>query len=269
MADPKPEAAAAPPKPAASPAPAAASAAPAAAGGAAERTMRGSYDKSSGSRLLFVVLRHLDVLIQAALLFGGANSLLGMFGFKPVPRTAADVQRFYLLLAMGWMCAARQSYWAVAISREAFPLKLTFANAGYNFVVDLMWTMFAVRQTSAELTWMQFVAIPLCIAGSIIETLADLQRKWWKDNQKNDGKLLTSGLYTLCQNPNYFGYLLWRIAFGLATGSYIAALLSLHNIPDFLTVSIPQKEKYMKEKYGGQYESTGFNKRAKLIPFIL
>jgi protein-S-isoprenylcysteine O-methyltransferase Ste14 len=82
------------------------------------------------------------------------------------------------------------------------------------------------------------------------------------------GKLLTGGLHLLCQHPNYLGYALWRLGFGMASGSLVATVLALHNIPDFLTVAIPEKEGYMKRVYGDQYKTTGFERRAKLIPFI-
>jgi len=234
---------------------------------ATERTKRGQYDGSRSGRIAFVALRLFDVAVQALLLFGGAQHFFELF-LKPVPRTASDTSRFLLLIAFGLIAAVRQSYHAIFLMRESFPIENARNVAVYNFVYDTVLSLCAVRQSQTEFSWMQWTGIVLFAVGSFLETSADLQRKWFKDTKENDGKLLTAGLYQLCQNPNYFGYMLWRFGFGLATGSYVAAVFALHNLPDFLMVSIPQKERYMQEHYGKQYVASGFNKRAKLIPFV-
>lgn len=61
-----------------------------------------------------------------------------------------------------------------------------------------------------SLAWVDIVGIAVWGMGFGLETIADRQLSDFKNNPKNKGKLLTSGLWRYSRHPNYFGEaLLW------------------------------------------------------------
>jgi len=57
----------------------------------------------------------------------------------------------------------------------------------------------------AILTPLDFIGASIWTLGLIIESLADSQLMRFKSDPKNQGKLLTSGLWKYSRHPNYFG----------------------------------------------------------------
>lgn len=58
------------------------------------------------------------------------------------------------------------------------------------------------------------------IGGFLIESVADFQMYRFKANQKNKGKILTKGLWSISRHPNYFGeILIWWGIFMLSLNS--------------------------------------------------
>lgn len=65
------------------------------------------------------------------------------------------------------------------------------------------------------------VGILIFAAGMTLETLADAALQRFKRNPQNSGKLLTTGVFSWCRHPNYFGEILvWA---GLALFAYSAS----------------------------------------------
>jgi len=72
-----------------------------------------------------------------------------------------------------------------------------------------------------------FFALPLWLFGFIFETVSDLQLYFFKKEQKNQGKLFTSGLFSYCRHPNYFGELLQWWAIWLLALAYPMGLITI------------------------------------------
>jgi steroid 5-alpha reductase family enzyme len=93
--------------------------------------------------------------------------------------------------------------------------------------------------------------------GFTIETIADYQKYVFKNNPKNKGKFINSGVWKYARYPNYFGEILmwWSIFFIAAPHLQGAELLSVLS-PIFISylllkgTGIPPLEKRYNKKFG-------------------
>jgi steroid 5-alpha reductase family enzyme len=57
----------------------------------------------------------------------------------------------------------------------------------------------------SQLSWVDYLGIPLWLVGFFFELVGDLQLAQFKANPANKGKLLTTGVWRYTRHPNYFG----------------------------------------------------------------
>jgi len=99
-------------------------------------------------------------------------------------------------------------------------------------------------ENNQPLTWLDILGFSLTLFGIAYESIADYQLMQFKNDIKNRGKLLQSGLWKFSRHPNYFGELLvWWGFFitTLATGIHfnlIAPLLMTFLILKFSGVTL-------------------------------
>lgn len=99
-------------------------------------------------------------------------------------------------------------------------------------------------ENNQPLTWLDILGFSLTLFGIAYESIADYQLMQFKNDIKNRGKLLQSGLWKFSRHPNYFGELLvWWGFFitTLATGNHlnlIAPLLMTFLILKFSGVTL-------------------------------
>jgi len=116
------------------------------------------------------------------------------------------------------------------------------------------------------LSRLDYIGIGLFIAGSVLETLTEILRKKWKD--QNPGKPYLQGFNRMVQHPNYLGFLLWRTGNTLLCGNYWLGLaVFIGNLLNFVFVAIPQLQKKNSDKYGPSYVQYS-QKVARMIPYL-
>ena len=99
-------------------------------------------------------------------------------------------------------------------------------------------------ENNQPLTWLDILGFSLTLFGIAYESIADYQLMQFKNDIKNRGKLLQSGLWKFSRHPNYFGELLvWWGFFitTLATGIHfnlIAPILMTFLILKFSGVTL-------------------------------
>lgn len=121
-------------------------------------------------------------------------------------------------------------------------------------------------QTAADpLQSTTLIAIALYIIGSCFNTGSELQRKRFKANPQNKGKLYTKGLFALTMHPNYFGDILLFSGYALASGNIYTALVPLTMALGFVAQHIPDLDSYLAKRYPEQFPEYS-RKTAKLIP---
>ena len=115
--------------------------------------------------------------------------------------------------------------------------------------------------------WMNQVGLILFFIGGVMESGHDYLLQQFK-KPENKGKLYMEGFAKYMVYPNYSGFILWRIGQSLL-GNNIFYSLAISTIwySSFIFGSIPEKENYMKCKYGQQYEEY-LATTTKLIPGV-
>ena len=104
-----------------------------------------------------------------------------------------------------------------------------------------------------------FIGILIWLIGFYIETIADNQKRRFRDNPENSGKFIKSGLWEWSRHPNYFGEL-WTgiaiIALPALNSWQLAALISPIFVYLLLTKlsGIPMLERSALERWGENHE---------------
>jgi len=77
--------------------------------------------------------------------------------------------------------------------------------------------LFMAIENDHPLTWLDYIGLLVTFFGIIYESIADYQLMQFKNNIKNRGKLLQSGLWKFSRHPNYFGEILVWWGFFITT----------------------------------------------------
>jgi steroid 5-alpha reductase family enzyme len=77
--------------------------------------------------------------------------------------------------------------------------------------------LFMAIENDHPLTWLDCLGLLITLFGIIYESIADYQLMQFKNDIKNRGKLLQSGLWKLSRHPNYFGEILVWWGFFITT----------------------------------------------------
>ena len=124
-----------------------------------------------------------------------------------------------------------------------------------------------VLPTTTPIDWLDYLAMVLFVGGSVLNTGGELLRYQWKKNPANKGKIYTQGFFKYARHINYFGDLLWVIAFALITRNGVAVVIPAFLFCFFAFYNAPKLDKYLAAKYGHGYEE--YAKKTKmLVPFI-
>ncbi len=87
------------------------------------------------------------------------------------------------------------------------------------------------------------------MVGVASETVSETQRKNFKDDPKNAGKLYTNGLFAFARHVNYGSNLVWRASYSVASGGWVYGLVSAVMFAgQFLMMGIPIMDEYCGKK---------------------
>jgi steroid 5-alpha reductase family enzyme len=122
---------------------------------------------------------------------------------------------------------------------------------------------------SNELGSLQYIGISLFTVGVFTELISELQRKRFKDNPSNKGKLYTGGLFSLARHINYGGYTLWRTGLALTSGNYwLAAFQFSFHLWYFTKSGVPDLAGYCSKRYGEDWKKFERDVPNILFPYI-
>lgn len=231
---------------------------------------RGERGSSPVGTSIFVGLRLLDgfVLQRALQLWDPMPGLLSRFGItsKISPAGGLPVQILNQTLtpfqaviwAMSIGSAVKQSIWILGVSKEPMYADGAVMISIFNTLVNSLNTL-AFGLAGNNSTWSEtglYASITLYAAGILIELVAEIQRKRFKDDPKNAGKAYSGGLFAYARSINYFGYTIWRGAFALAGGGVIwGSLITAVLAWDFCNRAIPVMDEYCSKRYGEQWRA--------------
>lgn len=225
--------------------------------------MYGGYDPSTGPKTLITAFNTLAVAGAAWFLFGGADTVAGWFGTEFDQAEAlrrallVTLSAIYLLrfVATNFVMLKRSMDWNEA------------ATIGV-WVLVIHGTMAYLGGTNPDsvgvLTWAGAV---LYLVGSYLNTGSEYQRKLWKRNPENKGKLYTEGLFKYSMHINYFGDAVLFSGFALVTGTLWAFVIPAIMVCMFVFLNIPMLDKYLAERYGDAFREYS-GRTAKFVPFV-
>lgn len=161
----------------------------------------------------------------------------------------------------------KQSYWAVAIGREEMLLGSAVTIAAFATLMNsifnalAMWTRTSVNPNASSMT--ELLQIPyiaagtaLFVAGIAIETISEIQRTRFKDDQRNKGKPYAGGLFGLARNINYTGFTLWKTGYALvAAGPLFGIVIAAMHFYDFSQRAVPVLDQYCAKRYGQDWQN--------------
>jgi len=229
---------------------------------------------STKGNALFTLLRLGDLPLQYYILRSGVGlaavrKLGGTSISNPVttPATALGLSPYHSLvfgLAVG--SAAKQIYWCLAVADSKFEPSFASLVSVYNTLLNTfntlltLWAVTSNRPAATDSWAGLFSSRPSIALGVVLygigiwtEWWCEVQRKQFKQNPANKGKLYSGGLFGLARNINYGGYTLWRTGYsivcaGLPWGVVVAAWLA----GDFANRAIPYLETYMEDKVSSE-----------------
>ncbi|KND01898.1 uncharacterized protein SPPG_03688 [Spizellomyces punctatus DAOM BR117] len=222
------------------------------------------------AKTLFVALRTADPILQYLIFAKGwGNALfrvLGLTAATPVIGILSPRQK--LLVGFAAVGAVRQIYWCLHISENALTPAESLHVSLFNLLTDTLNTLVSLSVPAWHLTLRQYTGTLLFCIGSVVETLSELQRKWFKERKENKNKVVTEGLWKGARHINYGGYVLWRGGYALSTGNLYALWNPIMHIWDFTARGIPVLDHYMSHKYKEQWGEYKRQTPYKLFPYI-
>ncbi|GAB7354290.1 hypothetical protein MBLNU459_g4812t1 [Dothideomycetes sp. NU459] len=247
---------------------------------------------STSGNVLFTFLRVLDLPLQYHILRSGIGlNLVRRLGGAPIREsamassTAIGLSPYHSLifgLAVG--SAAKQIYWCLAVDENIFEPSFATMIATYNTLLNTLNTLLSLwivtSNYSNAATWTDLFAVSppksslplglgLYVVGIFTEWYCEVQRKQYKRDPANKGKLYTSGLFGLARNINYGGYSLWRTGYSVVcAGLPWGATMFAWTFGDFAGRAIPLMETFMEKKYGQQWSEVKQKVPYRLLPGI-
>ena len=249
---------------------------------------RGDYTSTPVGKATFFLLRAVEPFLQYSILAHGLGTgLLHSVGLRTLPAglpaqtgiSAIDglgLSPYRLvLLGMSVGSAVKQNIWVTALSSEPMEVKNATIVGVFNGVWNSLSSYaFLVRATSASLesSFPQpalMVGSALYVVGILTELISEVQRKRFKADPKNKGKLYTGGLWSFARHINYGGYTLWRTGYALAGGGWIiGAIAGAFFFGDFATRAVPVLSEYCEKRYGEDWDKFKKQTKYRLIPGI-
>lgn len=141
-----------------------------------------------------------------------------------------------MLAGLSGLNALYQAYWGWAISLEPISLQTSLQISTVNMVIDsVLSILYLSRYTSSAatdaevLTPAMLIGFGLSVTGTAIEFVSEGQRRRFKQDPSNKGKLYTGGLFQLARHINYTGFILSRagqcmLASGWTAGAVCASI---------------------------------------------
>jgi len=215
-------------------------------------------------RIVWQVFHLLLILMVFWILFnGGLQTISFWFGTSWVPgdltrRILLFITSLILFLRWGltnFYLLKRKMSWAeiIVVSVELFLI-----HSSYNILGG---------QVADSVGIIEFIGIGLFVIGSYLNTGSEIMRLQWKKDPHHQGKIYDEGLFRYSMHINYFGDVVWATGMALISGSIWIFLVPLYMCCGFIFLHIPRLDKYLRGRYGAQYEDYA-RRTNKFIPFI-
>ena len=227
--------------------------------------MHGEYGRAIGPRI-FLILVHLTALcVVAWLLFGGG--LESVASWRGTTWAIASPERRWLLIGCAVVYFLRLTVTGLYLLGRKIGWTEAAIVAGWVVFIHILFAYLGGTNPKTLNPAVTAAALILYTSGSFLNTGSELQRKWWKQNPVNEGRLYTQGLFRYAMHINYFGDELLFTGYALVTGSAWAILVPLLMAAGFVFFNIPQLNKHLREHYGSAFQEYARHTK-NFVPFL-
>ncbi|KAI1614808.1 hypothetical protein EDD37DRAFT_407017 [Exophiala viscosa] len=243
---------------------------------------RGQRGNNLLGSAIFIGLRAADPFLQRHLLLNSPlPALARILGLRAprlpptggLPLAGSGMTPYQTLLwAFSIGSAAKHILWITALANEPVSpsagVAISLFNTACNTLNTLVFDLAGENPTFFP-PWSMYVGSALYVTGILAETISEIQRKWFKDDPRNEGKVYAGGLSSLVRHASYFGYTLWRTGYAIASGGPLwGSVVAAFFISNFVNRSIPALDNYMGKKYGEQWARVKRDVPYALIPRV-
>jgi steroid 5-alpha reductase family enzyme len=164
----------------------------------------------------------------------------------------------------------------VVMKTKFFWFLMTWTIGGLWVLVTMAAGLAALTSnTTAEIGLLGYIGILMWLFGFTVEVVADRQKTAFKQNSNNQGRFISTGVWSWSQHPNYFGEItLWLgltlLAFPVLSGWQLATLISPVFVYFLLTrvSGIPLLDRAAEQKWGSDPDYLAYTKAtSKLMLF--
>ena len=227
-------------------------------------TQRGIKEISNKSRILYLII-HTTILYTAYTLCF-SDGLIWISDILGIDFIAGNFYRKICLLSFGVIMYVRMNLTIFYLLNRKIPIDELFGIITVCAAYQIGFVLLGGWQ-SEPLNVLDFLGVLLFIIGSYFNTYSELQRKRFKNDSNNKGKLYTQGLFQYARHINYFGDICWVTGWAIITHNLWSAIIPIMLTLGFIFFGIPELSSYLKKKYGDDYQEWSKNTK-KLIPFI-
>ncbi|MEE9453378.1 MAG: DUF1295 domain-containing protein [Paracoccaceae bacterium] len=220
--------------------------------------------KSTPQKLLLTVLELGLLIIAARILFGSWGVVISQwFGWASpeiLPARRIVIMAFSVIIFLRMVFTMfylikRRLPWAEALS---IPFAFAIYYVGYAILV---------LHSSAPLGVIDILAIALFILGCVLNTGSEMQRDIFKRDPQNKGRLYTGGMFAWSMHINFFGDILWVLAYALITQNIWSTVIVIFIFLLFAKFNVPKLDAYLAGRYGDDFVKYAQSTK-KLVPWV-
>ena len=137
---------------------------------------------------------------------------------------AGNVYRKICLLSFGVIMYVRMNLTIFYLLNRKIPIDELFGIITACDSYQISYVLLGGWQ-SEPLNVLDFLGVLLFIIGSYFNTYSEFQRKRFKNDPNNKGKLYTQGLFQYARHINYFGDVCWVTGWAIITNNIWAGII--------------------------------------------
>ena len=226
--------------------------------------MHGVKETTSTLRIYWFIIHSFFLFTSYSLCF--TDSFIFVDNILGVDFSKGDFYRKCCLIAFGTITYLRMNATIFYMLKRKILIDEFFGVIIALGAYQVAYTMLGGWKTS-PLSILDICAIFIFLLGSFLNTFSEIQRKTFKNDIDNQGKLYTSGLFKYARHINYFGDICWVSAWAIMTHNMMSSIIPIFLTLGFIFFFIPGLSNYLADNYGNQYNEWT-KKTKKLFPFI-
>lgn len=229
-----------------------------------KKKIHGIKETSNNVRIIWFII-HTAILYIAYLLCLG-DRLICINELFEIDLSSGNIYRKSCLLSFGVIMYVRMNITSFYLLKRKMTIEELFGVIIACTIYQIGFVLLGGWQ-SASFSILDVFGILLFLIGSYVNTYSEIQRKRFKDEPNNKGRLYRQGLFKYARHINYFGDICWVTGWAIISHNIWSAIIPIMLTMGFIFSFIPILSSYLEKKYGDDYQDWAKITK-KLIPFI-